>query len=132
MWIIWFGGPTDFETSKCAAKLTAEAQTIRQSLSTSADFQSLGIEIPQALDIETQTRPATCFNGVKDEGEINTDCGNDACDLKCLEHLTCTRAEDCVQECFASICQFVSAGSYANAVMVLILGLVMSVVGVQW
>jgi hypothetical protein len=126
--MVIYGGPDDAEAfSVCSNKLFLEAITIKTALSTSQEFNALGFELTRPFQHTAQSRAATCFNGVKDNGEIGVDCGGDACDFKCLEHSFCAKGTDCVQECFANVCQYLSSGNGYGLTMGIVVGVVLAV-----
>lgn len=118
VWLVHFGGDSAARII-CNNALISRRIDIYNTVNRNTEFSTTELVIT-GMEASSVPRNSHCYNGIKDEGEINTDCGHEACDIKCHEKQTCVVGPDCVQECFASICQFYSGAGNVGAGTVLL------------
>lgn len=131
----WYNDSTGADTfAVCGAKLVAERSAMQTKINQDAGVIKHGLEV-NAITLAQDQKPLTCFNGVKDQGEVDVDCGNAACGLSCASGEHCLYNEDCIENCFAEKCMIINAATTTTTTspltlltLVLVVSVLMSVV----
>lgn len=115
--IMWYDDAdgNDIYTN-CSKKFIGEEGTIRAAVNKDKRVNDMGVSLTVIYPLSVP-KPLTCFNGKKDLGEVDVDCGADACEMACASGSRCVYDTDCIENCFASKCMIINAAYHGMSLL---------------
>lgn len=102
--------------ANCSKAFMANEGTIRSTVNKDKHVNDIGVSL-STIHSSPAPKPLTCFNGKRDLGEVDVDCGAEACEISCASGSRCLYDNDCIENCFASKCMIINAAYHGMSLL---------------